>query len=133
MIEIVDGRSERGLMDSIFARYREECGPDINVAFDYDSVLIAADCGEPLGMICYDKGDEYKVGILYAVDDAPEGTIQRLLSAVISYAQFQGASGVVIQALDPKDSYNSVCRGMGFSEMSACAQRTGVINLRKRF
>lgn len=124
------------MRDALLARYKDECDPDVTVGSDYDGILIALDSGSPVGIVCYDTGSsDYKVGLLHVTEDAPEGTAERLMSSVMSAAQYQGASGLQIHALDPKDRSDGICRRMGFTEFGSCScsQRSGATCLRMRF
>ena len=136
MLEIVDARNDAEHMSMVQDLISVSLDEDLTgFRPSYDGVLLALDDSRPAGFVCFDMDDVCKVRALYVADGSPEETSERLLSATISLAQYNGASGVHIESYDSGDRHDNVCRRMGFSEIDTCpcCLRTGSICLNMNF
>jgi hypothetical protein len=136
MLEIVDARNDAEHMSMVQDLISGSLDEDLSgFRPTYDGVLLALDDGRPAGFVCFDMDDVCKIRALYTADGSPEDTSERLLSATISMAQYNGASGVHIESSDSGDRHDSVCRRMGFYETDTCpcCQRSGSICLNMNF
>ena len=130
MLRIVNGSGFRKKTDSIVGRYRSEnwlSGSSV----DYENIILALD-EIPVGFISL-RSD--RIDVLYTVEDAPEGTEERLLRSAMALSMNRGRSSISIHCIDPRGRTERICRHAGFTEdgMCTCSQREGTVCLRLMF